>query len=163
MSKTNRTMMLIASNMDQTDSVITLSADLSSFTFIVPGHMVNRKCRVKLINSMVANQDTATQTRCLLPNVFSLQIRANVGIQSFSTENNGSSQMLGSVFFPTGHKNASVNFGHETDLGICQLPSEMLVERLQYDDDGYVVPASSFNTDYKLVPLSVTFMIEFLE
>ena len=159
----SRIFMLKMSNMDQNNNSIDLSADLSSFTFLTPSWMVNRECRVTLISSMISSQDSGTQTSCLNANVFASQIRVSINTNSFSTENNASDSIIGSAFFPTGSKNAYVNNGHETELGICHLQSEILVERLQYDDDGFLVPAFAFNVDYKLCPMYLEFLVEFLD
>jgi hypothetical protein len=158
-----RTMILQCSNMAQIDDQLRLSDDKSSFSFVLPGWMTNRDARVSLISSLVSNQDTATQTICMLPNVYTLQVRTNIITQSFSSEDRGSSSSLGSAFFPGGSRNSSINDGMTTDLGICQLPSEITIDRVQYDENGYVAPSSAFNVNYKLCPLSVTFLVEFLE
>ena len=153
---------LRCSNMDQGPGFVALSTDKASFSFQTPGWLRDRNVRIHLVESAISSQDTGTQTSCLPANTYQLLVRTNISSNSFNCESNGGNTILGTAFFPNGSFNSRLNGGNSLDLGICTLPAVLEIDRIAYSDAGLLTAASAFNVDYKLIPLSVTLLIELL-
>jgi hypothetical protein len=148
--------------MDQGAGAISLSIDKASFTFEVPGWLRERDAEIQLIEGVVSSRDDLTQTSCLPANTRQLVIRSNIPSISYNSEARGTDYILSSAVYPTGDLINSISLCTPKNMGKVTLPPQITIERLVYDQTtGILKPASAFNVEFKLVPMSFTFLITF--
>ena len=147
------------------DPTVSLSSNKSSFTFNVEQNLVNMgRCLVEVLSGVVQITNNSDKTNKVVPNnVAIIVLRSNISQEGLSTENGGNGTILGQVVEVENKTSASLAQTSPLSFICNQLPSQIILERLNYTADNttpVLEPADNYTTNPLLfsVDLKLTFI-----
>ena len=144
------------------DNVVSMSGNNDSFTFVVPENLKGRgKCRIMVSESMVALRNAASN-RVIPDNAYLLAIRSNIPMLGYNNETTGGPNIL-AEFISNANTIYAVQQQNQRTFTCPELPSQILIERMYYDElaNFQLTPADNYTA--AVVPLTITLQIEFVE
>ena len=143
---------------------VSLSTDKSSFTFNVEQNLVNMgRCLVEVLSGVVQiTADDDENNKVVDADIAVIVLRSNISQEGISTETGGNGTILGQFVEVESKTSASLAQAAPLTFICNQLPSQILLERMNYTaaNPSVLEPANTYTTRPLLfsVDLKLTFI-----
>jgi len=143
---------------------VSLSTNKDSFTFNVEQNLINMgRCLIEVLSGVVQITANSDKTNKVVPtNVAIIVLRSNISQEGISSETGGNGTILGQFTEVEGKTSASLAQTSPLSFICNQLPSQILIERMNYTvaNPSVLEPADNYTTRPLLfsVDLKLTFI-----
>ena len=143
---------------------VNLSTDKSSFTFNVEQNLINMgRCLVEVLSGVVQiTADDDKNSKVVDADIAVIVLRSNISQEGISSETGGNGTILGQVVEVENKTSASLAQTAPLSFICNQLPSQILLERMNYTaaNPSVLEPANTYTTRPLLfsIDLKLTFI-----